>query len=66
MRKFCVCLNFVMNYFVSISVFAIILNRKRKLVALLLLSYRCSNTINDLSLPHGAVSWSAICDFGIS
>ena len=41
-----------MHYFVSILVlhvqdtFAIILKRKRKLVALLLLSYRCIVTVN--------------------
>ena len=36
--------------------------RKRKLVALLLLSYyKCS-----VALPHCAVGWSAVCDCGIS
>ena len=47
---------------------AIILKRKRKLVALLLLSYRCIVTINKCSvaITHGAVGWSAVCDFGIS
>ena len=43
-----------MHYFVSILVlqdtFAIILKRKRKLVALLLLSYRCIATVNILWL----------------
>ena len=42
------------------SSFAIIL-KKRKLVALLLLSYKCSVT-----RPHGAVGLSAVCDCGIS
>ena len=48
------------------SSFAIILTGKRMLVALLLLSYKmycyykCS-----VALPHGAVSWSAVCDCGI-
>ena len=37
-----------MHYFVSIFSFAIILKRKRKLIALLLLSYRCIVTINVL------------------
>ena len=38
--------------------FAIILERKRKLVALLVLSYcKC-----PLALPHDAVGWSAVCD----
>ena len=48
------------------SSFAIILKRKRKLVALLLSFYRCIVTINILRLPHSAVGWSAVCDFGIS
>ena len=57
------------------SSFAIILKRKRKLVALLLLSYRqycyyksyykcyykCS-----VAITHGAAGWSAVCDCGIS
>ena len=43
----------IMYYFVSILVL-----QKRKLVALLLLSYRCIVTINIL--------WSAVCDCGIS
>ena len=50
------------------SSFAIILKRKKKLVTLLLLSYRymfcyykCS-----VALPHGAVGWSAVCDCGMS
>ena len=48
--------------------FAIVLKRKRKLVALLLLSYRCIVTINVLWLliHNGAVGWSAVCDCGIS
>ena len=42
---------------------AIILKRKRKLVALLLLSYRCIVTLKcSVTLPHGAVGWSAVCD----
>ena len=41
----CMCLCIVMH-----SLFAIILKRKRKLVALLLLSYRCIVTINVLWL----------------
>ena len=46
------------------SSFAIILKRKRKLVALLLLSYRCFVTINVLWLM---VLWVGLqCDCGIS
>ena len=58
--EFCVCLCFAMYYFVSIR-FAIILKREKKLVALLLLAYRCIVT----ALPRGAVVWSAVCDCGI-
>ena len=49
------------------SNFEIILKRKRKLVALLLLFlqmycyYKCS-----VALPHVALGWSAVCDCGIS
>ena len=48
------------------SSFAIILKRKRKLVALLLFLqmyfyFKCS-----VALPHHAVGWSAVCDCGIS
>ena len=39
-----------MHYFLSIFSFAIILKRKRKLVALLILPYRCIVTINILLL----------------
>ena len=46
------------------SNFAIILNGKRKLVALLLLSYKCIVTINGLWLF--LTGWSAVCDCGIS
>ena len=46
------------------SSFAIIL--KRRLVALLLLSYRCFVTINVMLLFfYGAVGKSAVCDCGI-
>ena len=50
----------------DLSSFAIILERKRELVALLycltdILLLKCSVT-----LPHGAVGWSAVCDCGIS
>ena len=49
------------------STFAIILKRKRKLVALLLfvLQMYCYSKYSVV-LPHGAVSWSAVCDCGIS
>ena len=49
------------------SSFAIILTRKRELVALLLLSFGCLVTVNVLwfflTVPWG---WSAVCDCGIS
>ena len=41
--------------------YAIILKRKRKVVALLLLSYRCIVTINVMWLFR-AVGWSAVCE----
>ena len=50
-----------------LSSFAIILMKKRELVALLKLPffmscyYKCSVTH-----PHGAVCWSAVCDCSIS
>ena len=48
----CVCLRFVVLYFVSflVSRFGIILKSKRELVALLLLSYGCLVTVNLLRL----------------
>ena len=46
--------------------FAIILKRKRKLVALLLLSYRYIVTKCSVALLHGAVGWFAVCGCGIS
>ena len=51
-----------------LSSFAIILKRKRELFALLLLSYGCLVTVHKVSvtLPCGAISWSAVCDCGIS
>ena len=39
-----------------LSSFAIILTRKKELVALLLLSFECSKY--HVALPHGAVGWS--------
>ena len=45
-----------------LSSFAIILTRKRELVALLLLSFGCLVAVN----PHGAVGWYAVCDCGDS
>ena len=49
LREFCVHLCFVMHYCVFFS-FAITLKRKRKLLALLLLSCRCIVTINVVYL----------------
>ena len=46
-----------------LSSFAIILKRKGELVALLLLSYCCKRCV---TLPHGWVGWSGLCDCGIS
>ena len=45
------CLSLFCNVLICVhSSFAIILNRKRKLVALLLLSYGCNVTVNNLWL----------------
>ena len=50
-----------------LSSFAIILTRKRELVALLLLSFGCLDTVNVLWLFLTVpVGWSAVCDSGIS
>ena len=48
------------------SSFAIIMTRRRKLVALLLLSYRCFVTINALWLFLAVPWFDAVCDYGIS
>ena len=55
-------------YYASLCVHSsfvvIIWCRKRKLVVLLLFSYRCIVTINVLCLlPHDAMGWSAGCDY---
>ena len=57
---FCVCSMFCCTSLCVLSSFAIILMGKRELVALLCLSSWC-----PVALPHGAVSWSAVCDCGI-
>ena len=48
--------------------FAIILKREREreLVALLLLVRMFCYCKCSVTLPHGAVGWSAVCDCGIS
>ena len=61
----CLSLNCYALLYVHSS-FAIILKRKRRFVALLLLSYRCLVIVKSLALPHDAMSWSAVCDCGIS
>ena len=46
---------------------AIILKRNTKLVALLLLSYRCIVTKKgSKALHHSAAGWFAVCDYGFS
>ena len=57
---FCVCSMFCCTLLCVLSSFAIILMGKREPVALLCLSSWC-----PVALPHGAVSWSAVCDCGI-
>ena len=48
------------------SRFAIILKRKRKLVALLLFLQMYFYYKWSVALPRHAVGWSAVCDCGIS
>ena len=59
---------FVFIFYVLLCVlssFAIILKRKRMLVALLLFSYSCIVTINVLLLfLTSAMGWYAVCDCG--
>ena len=57
------CLCFCYALLCVHSSFAIILKRKRKLIALLLLSYRKKYYV---AIPRGAEGWSALCDCGIS
>ena len=66
MWGFCVGLCFSMHCFVFFLVLsAIILTRKRELVALIgfLVSYYCWCFV---ALPHGAVGWSVVYVCGIS
>ena len=54
--------------FAVLSSFAIILKRKRELVALPLLSYDLVTVfcICSVTLPHGAEGWSVVCECGFS
>ena len=45
------------------SSLAVILVRKRVMVAL---RYICYDCLSNVSLPHVAIGWSAVCDCGIS
>ena len=50
-----------------LSSFAIILKKKRGLVAFALIVLRMSCYCKcSVTLPHGTVDWSAVCDCGIS
>ena len=53
---------FVLLCICALSNFAIILKRKRELIGLLLLSYRCLVTVNILSL-FLTVPWSAVAQW---
>ena len=57
---FCACSMSCCTLLCVLSSFAIILMGKRELVALLCLSSWC-----PLALPHGAMSWFAVCDCSI-
>ena len=48
----------------ALSSFAIILKRKRELVAFIILWMSCYCKYS-VTLPHDAVGWSAKCDCGI-
>ena len=48
-----------------LSSFVIIFTRKRELVAFIVLRMACYRKC-FVSLPHGAVGWSAVCDCGMS
>ena len=50
----------------NLSSFAIILMRKRELVALLSLSSWFLVIVIVVALPQGVMGWSAVCDCGIS
>ena len=64
--ELCVCLLFCYALLCVNSSFAIILKRKRKMVALLLLSYRCIVTVKcSVALSHGVMDWSAVCNCDI-
>ena len=56
---------FGMHCFMSILVFAIILTRKRELVAFIVFLMFCYCK-RSVTLPQGVVDWSAVCDCGIS
>ena len=49
-----------------LSSFAIILMRKRELIALLLVFWMSCYCKCPVALPQGAVGWSAVCDCGNS
>ena len=66
MLEFCVCLCFVMHYFVSILVCNHLKEEEKAdcfaiIVLQMYLYCKCY-----VALPHGAVGWSAVCDCGIS
>ena len=63
---FCVCLCFWYALLCVLSCFAIILKRKRELVALLYVLRMSCYCICSVALPYGVVGWSAVCDYGIS
>ena len=52
--------------FYVLSSFAIILTRKKELVALLMVFWMSCYCKSPVALPHCAVGWSAVCDYGIS
>ena len=64
--KLCVCICFVMHYFVSIIVLHHLEEEDKAgcfdiIVLQIYCYYKCS-----VALPQGAVGWSAVCNCGIS
>ena len=60
--EFCVCLSFVMHYFVSFIVLqSSWRGRESWLLCYFVLQMYCYSKCS-VALPHGAVGWSAVCD----
>ena len=56
---------FVMLCYALFCIYSSFLKRKRELFALLFLQMSCYCKCS-VALPHGAMGWSAVCDYGFS